>query len=328
MSSYETISDVSHSNRPIVVGLGEALFDCFPGRTILGGAPVNVAVHAHSLLSQIGGSALPATRVGCDELGEQFRSQIEQRNLSTNGLQYDPKHPTGRVLIEVDTQGIATYNFESDVAWDNLEWTSSWDSIAERCDAVAFGTLAQRSEVSQTVIHRFLSTARNAIRLFDVNLRGNYYSASTVEQSLHFATALKLNEEEISTLCQLLELQGRVKEDVDEQAQFLCLTFGLDWLALTRGPEGSVLYQGGERYETAPVSIDEFGKQLDADTVGAGDSCCASLLTGMLLGWSPAKTLDLANRVGAYVASCPGATPRLPPEILSLVKEQTHASPT
>ena len=303
---------------PLVVGLGECLYDCFADRKELGGAPVNLSVHADALLKNRGGAGVPATRVGDDALGVGLLRELAERGVSRDAVQIDPAHPTGTVNVEIDEERHATYRFASDVAWDHLEPTIAWDSIAGRCHAVAFGTLAQRSPVSRDTIHRFLAQAKGAVKLFDVNLRQDYYSAEVVERSLEMATAVKLNAEELGVVYDLLDLDG-VGQDADRQASLLCLTFGLDWLALTRGAEGTLLYTQGGRYESeriASVATDE------ADTVGAGDACCAGLMAGVLLGWAPQRTVELANRLGAFVASCPGATPKLPDGIIQLTTDQ------
>lgn len=309
--------------RPLLVGLGEALFDCLPDGALLGGAPVNLAVHAHSLLAGAGGCAMPATRVGADELGQRYFAELTHRGVPTSAVQVDPQRPTGRVLVTLDDHRQASYEFESNVAWDGLEATREWLELASQCDAIAFGTLAQRSEASRDAIARFLNAATDAIRLFDVNLRRDYYSAQVIEQSLQLATAVKLNEEELIEVCGLLNLEPDASHEPDKQAERLIATFDLDWLAVTRGAQGTVLHDRQRRYEGKPPVA--LSRHPDADSVGAGDACCASLLAGMLLDWPPQRTLDLANKVGAFVASQPGATPALPDSLLSLTSAAANS---
>lgn len=305
---------------PTIVGLGEALFDCYPSRSELGGAPLNVALHAQALLTRVGGRGLPATRVGDDSLGKRFFEELKSRGLSGSAVQIDAAHPTGRVQVEIDADRHAAYRFEADVAWDHFDFSPGWARLAASCDAVAFGSLAQRSPKSREVIAKFLAAAQGAIRLFDVNLRGEFYSAEILQQSLEMATAVKLNSEELTAVFRTLDLASRVEQDLDEQVNFLCLTFGLDWLALTRGAQGTCLYCQGDKYEVKAPQSEYCDKHSpDADSVGAGDACCASLLVGMLLKWPPLRTLELANHVGAFVASRAGATPQLPSAILSRV---------
>src|ERR1043166_2368012 len=149
-----------------IVGLGESLFDVFPDRTILGGAPLNVAYHAHQLCSADGGRGVVASGVGVDDLGHRLLRELVQHGLSTEFVQVDSEHPTGRVDITL-RDGEPTYTFLENTAWDHLAWTPVWKHLASACDAVVFGTLAQRSANSQVTIQRFLEHAPQAVRLFD-----------------------------------------------------------------------------------------------------------------------------------------------------------------
>ncbi|MGA8027336.1 MAG: PfkB family carbohydrate kinase, partial [Bryobacteraceae bacterium] len=192
------------------VGLGEVLFDVFEdGTATLGGAPLNVAVHAHQLASALGvGEGIVVSRVGRDPLGSQISHALTERGMSTRYLQMDPVHSTGTVSVFM-LDGEPGYQIESDAAWDFLEHEANLDGLAASCDAVCFGSLAQRGLVSQGAIRCFLQKASGALRLYDMNLRRNTlthetgYSAEVIEESCHLATTMKLNEIELSELCEL-----------------------------------------------------------------------------------------------------------------------------
>ena len=289
-----------------VVGLGEALFDCFPERSVLGGAPVNAVVHASALLRSVGGEALPATRIGSDELGERFVREMLRRGVPRRAVQRDPSRATGRVDVRPGQSGEPSYEFAAGVAWDALEFDSSWRALASACDAVVFGTLAQRSSASAEAIGRFLETATQSVRLFDVNLRGEFWSADVLDRGLRLATAAKCNEDELAVVSDAV---GLSESEPRERVAALCETYRLEWFALTRGSAGTAVCRAGEWHER-PVS--RFTRLPEADNVGAGDACSAGLLAGALVGYSIDETLDLANGLGAFVASQPGATPTLP----------------
>jgi fructokinase len=293
-----------------IVGLGEALFDCFPDKDIMGGAPLNLAVHADQILKRRGGRAIVATSVGDDSLGRRIVDELRQRDIDASHVQVNREHPTSTVRVTLDAQGNASYVFADDVAWDHLEWTPSWRELAGSCDAVCFGTLAQRSPRSRRTIEQFLEHALQALRLFDVNLRLNFYTTDIIERSLRLASAVKLNDSELPVVAEALDVNG---EDDYSQVQNLIERFDLDWLALTRGPLGTVVYADGSKYVGEQF---RFPPAKNADTVGAGDACGAGLVAGYLLGWPMQDTVDLANRLGAFLASQPGATPTLPREIL------------
>ncbi|HLQ44488.1 MAG TPA: PfkB family carbohydrate kinase, partial [Planctomycetaceae bacterium] len=290
-----------------IVGLGEALFDVFPDRAILGGAPLNVAYHAHQLCSRDGGRGVVASRAGVDDFGRRLHSELKDRGLSAEFVQVDTAHPTGRVDIALHN-GEPTYTFLEDVAWDHLEWTPLWEQLATTCDAVVFGTLAQRCSASRATVQRFVETATQAVRLFDVNLRVTFFDAEGLRRGAELATALKLNEDELPVVLQLLGLFEGLSADCSAEeffglgAQRLLTTFagsGLSTVVVTHGEHGTELVT---RDACLRGRVARFDRHAQADNVGAGDACSAGLLWGWLNGWSPEQTVSLANRLGAFVA--------------------------
>ena len=304
-----------------VVGLGESLFDVFPDRAILGGAPLNVAYHAQQLCSRGGGRGVVASRIGTDELGRQMLGELQSRQLLAEFVQQDSQHPTGRVDIALEN-GEPTYTFLADVAWDYLEWTPQWQQLAAGCDAVVFGTLAQRSSISRATVQRFVATAQQALRLFDVNLRVTFFDADSLRRGAELATAIKLNEDEMPVVLQLLGLSNDGLATVPGEeshtagARRLLSAFGasgLSTVVVTRGVRGTELITR-DACVRGPVA--QFARHQQADNVGAGDACAAGLLWGWLNHWTPQETVTLANRLGAFVASQPGATPPIPDHVV------------
>lgn len=302
-----------------IVGLGESLFDVFPDRAILGGAPLNVAYHAHQLCSSSGGRGVVASRTGTDELGQRLLEELRTRRLTTEFVQIDAAHPTGRVDITL-RNGEPTYEFLADVAWDHLEWTPEWRQLAETCDAVVFGTLAQRCPTSRATVQRFVETARQAIRLFDVNLRVTFFDADSLRRGAELASAIKLNADELPIVLRRLGLADDVtdpalRDEPSGGARRLLQEFartGLRYVVVTRGEQGTELLTH-EASIRGPVA--KFERHPQADNVGAGDACSAGMLWGWLNHWPLERTVTLANRLGAFVASRPGATPAIPEEL-------------
>jgi fructokinase len=173
--------------------------------------------------------------------------------------------------------------------------------------------LAQRSPESRSTIRQLLAAAPQAWRVCDLNLRQQFYSADVIAGSFQLANVMKLSAAELSLAANLLDVKST--QGADQQARELCKKFELELLILTRGKEGTVLYGNGQRVEG---EVPSFPRAPRADDVGAGDASCAAIVTGLLQAWPLERIVDLANRVGAYVASQPGATPRLPREILDL----------
>ena len=304
-----------------IVGLGEALFDLFPSGAILGGAPLNVAFHAHQLLGRANGRGVVASRVGQDALGRQIADALKSRGMTADYLQADPDKPTGQVYVAVDDKGQPTFEIVKDVAWDWLQFDFDLEDLSRRCDAICFGTLAQRNGQSRNTIYRVLTTATRAVRMFDMNLRQQFYDRQILLRSCEMSTAVKLNDQELPIVSRQLALGVADAEPGARAAQDAAVTAllkrfpNVKLVALTRGAQGTVLYTGQARHESAPVS---YPMSERADAVGAGDACSAGLLAGMVLRLPLEKTLALANHAGAFVASQPGATPTLPDAVLRL----------
>lgn len=288
-------------NVPTVVGLGEILWDLLPSGRQLGGAPANFAYCSHLL----GDGANVASRAGDDPLGHDIRMHLANAGLSDEFLQTDAVEPTGTVCVQLDATGQPKFEITQPVAWDFLEWTRQWEQLAKSADAVCFGSLAQRSEQSRSTILNFLRATRaDCLRVFDVNLRQNFYSEEIIRESLNCANVVKLNHEEVPRVRELL---GMNDGDEISFAQSLSGKFALKLVCVTRGSTGSMLCDLAGKHEHPGFRIQV------KDTIGAGDAFTAGLVHGALRGWGLAETNDCANRIGAWVAAHTGAMPQAPP---------------
>ena len=298
-----------------ICGIGEALFDVIDGTQVLGGAPLNVAVHAHQLIYGKGGQGLVISRVGQDPLGQQVCESLAKRKMDTQAIQTDPDHATGQVYVQTDEQGQPSYDIVANAAWDWLQYDPDMDSFAQRCDAVCFGSLAQREAQTRNTIYRFLDICRpSTIKLFDVNIRQDFYSRQMINQSMELANALKLNEEELPLVCKLLGL-GEVQAGGERDAMVKIIKqFKINWIIYTRGAQGTAVHTLGSFYQGKPASVNPV---KGADAVGAGDSVAATCLVGAVLRKPWDQVVDVANQVGAYVASQCGATPPIPDELIN-----------
>lgn len=288
-----------------IVGLGEILWDVFPDGPRFGGAPANFACSAASLgCDHV--KVCVASSVGNDAFGKRALEALAAHNVDTSFVAVQDK-TTGQVLVELDDEGRATYEFAADTAWDNLEWTTDLEQLACKTDALCFGSLGQRSECSRKTIQQFVSsTSSDTLRIFDVNLRPPFVSNPIILESLGLANILKLNDEELPLIATLCDISG---SDI-EVMQKLADQFNLQVVALTCGADGAVLLRGDEISEQPSIET-----QL-IDTVGAGDAFTATLTIGLLDG----NELDAINRkavaVSAFVCSQSGATPDIPDKFL------------
>ena len=286
-----------------IAAIGELLWDVFPTGPRFGGAPANFACTVAEICRT---SATPVlvTAVGGDELGDRGIDQLHLHGVCTDHVQRAGQ-PTGRVVIELDASGIASYEFDSNCAWDNIRWTSELGELASTLDAVCFGTLAQRSSVSRETIQRFVAaTPARCLRVCDINLRPPFYRDVDILASLELANVVKLNEDELPILAKLCHWVG------SEQEQLANLTqqFNLKMAALTQGARGAVVCYDGKFVTSGGVSTEV------ADTVGAGDAFTASLVAQWLHGMDLSHAVHQACATAAYVCSQTGATPKLPAE--------------
>jgi fructokinase len=281
----------------MTVGLGELLWDIFPDSRQLGGAPANFAY----MTSLLGDEGIVASRVGSDELGEEAKHRLESLGLNTTCIQVDPMYRTGVGQVEVDSKGQPTFQFAEPAAWDSFEWAPAWQTLAQKADAVCFGSLAQRSPQSRQAIYSFLkSIRRETTRIFDVNLREPFYSAQILADSAKQADIIKLNHEELPKVVQLL---GFPFHDEESAAQWIRHTFHTKLVCITRGAGGSLLVSEYAKHEHPGIRVQV------ADTVGSGDAFTAALVYHYLRRDSLAAMNEAANRMGSWVASQIGATP-------------------
>ncbi|HKR30057.1 MAG TPA: carbohydrate kinase [Terriglobales bacterium] len=264
----------------------------------LGGAPLNFAYIA-SLLED---RAVIATRVGEDALGREIRTDLNSRNVDTSAIQSDAKLPTGTVEVQFHN-GQPEYEIRKPVAWDALEWSSAWQRLARRCDAVCFGTLAQRSAESRSTILRFLERTRaSCLRVFDINLRKPFYSRTVIETALPFATVLKMNHVELPQVAEMFAISG---QSAAELMLAMPRKLGVKLLLVTRGEHGAAASDGSRVIEHPGFAVKV------RDTIGAGDAFSAAATHCLIRGVDLEQTLAFANRWASWVASQAGGMPVL-----------------
>ncbi|MGD0680791.1 MAG: carbohydrate kinase [Terracidiphilus sp.] len=290
----------------MILGIGELLWDVMPQGMQLGGAPANFAVMA----VRLGNHAAILSRIGRDELGRKAVKQLEPLPAYTSFLQVDPAQETGRVTVSFE-HGQPGYTIHQPAAWDFLELTGEWVQLAERADAVCFGSLAQRAAESRRTIQALVAqTPASCVRVFDVNLRTPFFSGEVIQQSLELATVLKMNDTEAPQVLELLGLpisEESAPELLRLAARRLLREFpSLGMVAVTRGAHGSLLVTREEEHEHPGIPVHV------ADTIGAGDAFTAAITHYLLRGASLTTLNEAGNRWGAWMASHSGAMPALP----------------
>ena len=293
-------------NKRYVVGLGEALWDVLPDGKKLGGAPANFAYHA----GQFGLDTIAVSALGEDKLAEETIKALEEHGLTY--LMPRVPYPTGTVQVTLSGDGIPSYEIRENVAWDNIPYTPEMTDIAKHCRAVCFGSLAQRNVTSWATIRQFLDdTPEDCLKIFDINLRQQFFTKNVIEESLKRCNVLKINDEEVVTFSHLFGYEGL---DMRETCLKILSTYGLQMLVLTCGTNGSYVFT------PSITSFQDTPKVEVADTVGAGDSFTGSFCAAILNGKSIEEAHKIAVEVSAYVCTQNGAMPTYSKKLIALVK--------
>ena len=281
-----------------IVGLGEALWDVLPEGKKLGGAPANFAYHA----AQFGLDTIAISALGEDKLAEETIEALKEHQL--NYLMPRVPYPTGTVQVTLTGDGIPTYDIKENVAWDNIPFTDEMMEIAKNARAVCFGSLAQRNVVSRENIHKFLdATPDDCVKIFDINLRQQFYTKEVIQESLKRCNILKINDEELVLIGRMFGYPGL---DIENKCWLILGKYNLDMLVLTCGTNGSYVFSPGQ------MSFQETPKVEVADTVGAGDSFTGSFCASILKGKPVPEAHKTAVQVSAFVCTQNGAMPIVP----------------
>ena len=278
------------------VAYGEVLWDVFANEKKIGGAPLNVALRMKTL----GCEVAMISCVGNDEDGKAIIDQVKSLGLETNAIMQTEDFATGLVNVTLNERGSASYEINYPSAWDKIVLNDFAKKVVADADVLIYGSLVCRDEVSRKSLEELLQT--KAYKVFDVNLRKPHYSYEILEKLMHSANFVKFNDEE------LLEIAAALRSpftSLEENMHFIAEKTKVTAMCVTKGKHGALLMWEGQLYENGgyPVEV--------ADTVGAGDSFLAALITSLLTGKAPQTAIDFACAVGALVAQAPGANPEI-----------------
>jgi fructokinase len=281
---------------PKAVCYGEVLWDVFSTHKKIGGAPLNVALR----LNSFGISTNIISSVGNDHNGRELLVYVKKNKLDISTIQMNDQYPTGCVNVILDKKGSASYEIAHPVAWDKIQLTNKSIEGVKASDAFIFGSLASRDEVSKNTLLKLLSHAK--FKVFDVNLRAPYYTMDLLLDLMKKSEFIKCNDDELKEICTELNCSG---QDMEDQIKFLSNETNTDKICVTKGKDGAILLHDNHLYynESYPIKV--------VDTVGAGDSFLAGLISKLLVGENPNDALDYACAVGALVAGKNGANSKL-----------------
>lgn len=287
-------------SKPVVVSLGELLWDMLPTGKRAGGAPVNFIYHA----TRNGAEGVAVSAVGEDELGDELMTKLGEAGIDS--MVQRNAWPTSTVEVSLKN-GIPEYTIVKNVAWDHILYTRQLIEAVEQADAICFGTLGLRSPESHDTIIELLKHAKpGTMKFFDINLRGDHYSKELIAELLGYATVFKINDAELLLLRDMFDIRGTSD---DEACRWLISTYELDYVILTGGSTFStVVSKTGESSTIATPRVEV------ADTVGAGDSFSGTFTGKLLTGSTMAEAHRAAVNTSAFVCTQEGAWPQYPEE--------------
>lgn len=277
---------------PEIVCFGETLWDIFPDKKVIGGAPLNVGLRLHSL----GAEVKVISRIGKDADGNSLLNYLRKEGMDLSSIQLDPELTTGNVQVHLDQTHTATYTISEPVAWDRIAVEQGDIDVISKSDAFIFGSLCCRNSVSKETLFQYLSQAK--FKVFDANLRPPFYTMELIFELMKFADMIKLNDEELEKISKFLQIESQSLEDQIKQisqlthAQHICVTLGAN---------GAIYFTKGKFFKNPGFKV------IVKDTVGAGDSFLASLVYQLVMGIPPQEALDFSCAMGSLVASKKGA---------------------
>ncbi len=281
------------------VCFGEVLIDIFPDGLKIGGAPLNVAAR----LSSLGVKTKLISRVGLDPKGNQIIDFLKKEGVETSNIIKDPDYPTGVVNVSLSKSGSATYDIAYPSAWDKIDMTTQNKKAVEEADFFIFGSLVCRDEVSRNSLFQLLPLAK--YKVLDFNLRPPHYTKGLLRELINKADFIKFNDDE---LFEIAEILGSPFHSLEQNLKYIADKSSAKTICVTKGRHGAVLLRNGKLIYNSGFKI------TVEDTVGAGDSFMAGLLTKLFQGESPQNSLDFACAIGALVAAEKGANPKIDPK--------------
>lgn len=281
----------------MIIVIGEILIDIFPDYQRIGGAPFNFAFH----LKKLGFPVRLISRVGDDRHGREIMAMLKENGFNAADIQLDSRLPTGTVRVALDKSGVPQFDICQHAAYDHLDL--SRDAVTDDADAAMtyFGSLLQRTDAGRRQVQRFFARqVGRGVRFCDINMRPPHINRRTVDESLHQADLLKLNDDELAKIQH--EFGG--PSNAEALIRWLMEEFSIKAVALTRGSQGCT-FTSRETTISCPAHKDG----AIVDTVGAGDGFASILVAGYIRRIPWEETIRQASRFAGRICSIPGAVP-------------------
>ena len=285
------------------VCFGETLWDLLPTGARPGGAPMNVAYH----LQKLGLKAAIISRVGKDQRGDDLLKVLQHNSVSTDLMQVDAEQSTGVVNATLHESNEVSYEIVHPAAWDFIVFEPGLVELVQKAGFFIYGSLAARDKTTAQTLWQLVEAAQT--KVVDINLRPPHFSRELVETLLHSADILKLNEHELPLITSWFSKQ----HNPVEQVQYLQDHFSIPTIIVTQGGSGAMVCHNGDIYSHPGYKIKV------ADTIGSGDALLAGFLAKLNKGAPIDECLQVANALGAFIASKEGACPAYGSDEIALI---------
>ena len=258
---------MSAGTTPVVV-IGELLVDIVhtpDGQTAehVGGSPANVALG----LARLGHDTWFATLVGTDARGTRCTEHVESGGVKLLPGSTNPAHPTSTAAATLDESGAASYVFD-------LHWDLPPVQLPEGTAHLHIGSIGTTLTPGDTEVTAAVLRARTGGTVsYDPNMRPTIMGSPDavrprVEELVALSDVVKCSEDDIEWL-----YPGESASQV--MARWAGL--GAALTVVTLGAHGVTWRAASGDEDSEPARASEV-----VDTVGAGDSFMAGLVSGLL----------------------------------------------
>ncbi len=279
-----------------VLSFGEILWDIYPDKKYIGGAPFNFAAH----LAKHDEEIYMLSCLGKDGLGEEALLCLKECGVLTDFVSLSTVKQTGQCLVTLDENAVPSYDLKQDVAYDYIDC----DTLNEDFDVLYFGTLALRNKYNLDSLGKLLKKQNFKDIFVDINIRAPFYSYELVAFCMNNATILKVSSEELPIVADLLSIDRSI--GYKEFARILKEKYAnLRIIVITLGADGAYCFDCKQDKAYSCKSQ----KVKVASTVGAGDSFSAAFLYQYFRKKDIQFSLEYASKIAGYVVSKYDAIP-------------------
>jgi fructokinase len=259
----------------MIVVSGEALMDVYSGQETahgmtldarMGGSPFNVAIG----LSRLGQNVAFFGGVSTGPMGQRLAHGLQVEGVNTQSL-VRLQAPTTVSMVELDDEGVPAYRFDGRGCADTMLTASAIERVPP-AQAFHFGSYSMVVEPTASTLLALAHRERErALIAYDPNIRINVEPdierwRKTLLDMLPLTHLLKISAEDLELLAPGLDPHRAAREWID------C---GVSMVVVTRGREGALAWTPMHHVmsHARPSKV--------VDTVGAGDTFQAALLTAL-----------------------------------------------